>query len=188
MILKSDIRKTMLEKRKALSELDCMKLDDLLLIQFQKFDWSTVDCIGSFYPMELYNEPNTLLLTRYLKAIIPNLIIAYPKINIVDASMEFYQETESVLENKWGIPEPAPLNKVIPEQMDLILVPLLAFDEVGYRVGFGKGYYDRYFEKYDYSNQKMGISYFEASPKIEDTDHFDVPLSYCITPWNRYEF
>jgi len=187
-MLKSELRKTYLAKRESLTQSECIKLDDLLLIQLQKMDWSDVFCIGSFYPMDAHNEPNTLLFTRYLKAVIPNLSIAYPRIEASGNNMEFYEETESVIENKWGIQEPAPLNKVLPEQMDIILVPMLVFDKDGHRVGFGKGYYDRYFSKYDYVNPRVGISYFEPIPKIEDTDQFDVPLSHCITPWNRYEF
>jgi len=187
-MLKSDLRKTMLDRRKTLSEMDCIKLDDLLLIQFQKFDWSNIHFIGSFFPMENNNEPNTLLLTRFLKVFIPNLSIAYPRINEIDLSMEFYEETESLQLNKWGIHEPAPLNKILPEQMDLILVPLLGFDNNGNRVGYGKGFYDRYFDKYAYTNHRVGLSYFDPISKIEDTDQFDVPLTHCITPWNCYEF
>ena len=187
-MLKSDLRNIMLTKRKALSEKECVKLDDLLLIQFQKFNWNDISCVGSFYPMANTNEPNTILCTRYLKAIIPNMVIAYPKIDVVDNSMEFYEETESLIENKWGIQEPAPLIKVMPEQMDVILVPMLGFDCLGNRVGYGKGFYDKYFDKYAYSNHKIGLSLFEPIPKIEDTEQFDVPLTHCITPWNCYEF
>lgn len=187
-MLKSDLRKIMLEKRKGLSEMDCIKLDDLLLIQFQKFNWNDIYCIGSFYPIENNNEPNTLLLTRYLKAIIPTLSMAYPKINEHENSMEFYEETESTIENKWGIQEPIALNKVLPEQMDLILVPMLGFDMKGNRVGYGKGFYDKYFDKYAYSNNRVGLCYFDPISKIEDTEQFDVPLSHCITPWNCHEF
>jgi 5-formyltetrahydrofolate cyclo-ligase len=187
-MLKSELRKTYLAKRKALSQQECIKLDDLLLIQFQKMDWSDVFCVGSFYPMDAHNEPNTLLLTRYLKAVIPNLTIVYPRIDSSDNSMEFYEESESLIENKWGIQEPVPLSKVLPEQMDIILVPMLVFAKDGHRVGFGKGYYDRYFDKYAYTNPRVGISYFDPISKIEDTDQFDVPLTHCITPWNRYEF
>lgn len=187
-MFKANLRKTMLDKRKALSEKDCIKLDDLLLIQFQKFNWNEIACIGSFYPMAQTNEPNTILFTRYLKAIIPNMVIAYPKINEIEVSMEFYEETESLIENKWGILEPIPLIKVLPEQMDAILVPMLGFDSIGNRVGYGKGFYDKYFDKYAYSSYKIGLSFFDPIPKIEDTEHFDVPLSHCITPWNCYEF
>ena len=187
-MLKSDIRKLMLAKRKTLTQSECIKLDDLLLIQFQRLDWSDTYCVGSFFPMDHSNEPNSLLLATYLKAMIPGLTMAYPRINEEDSSMEFYAETDSLSENKWGIQEPLPLNKVKAEQIDTIIVPMLAFDEQGHRVGFGKGYYDRYFTRHPFAYKRVGISYFAPILKIEDTHQFDVPLTHCITPWNSYEF
>ena len=186
-MLKCECRQLMLSKRNALSTSECTKLDDLLLIQFQRLDWSKINCVGSFYPMESKNEPNTLLLTKFLKAILPEVAIAYPKIND-DNSMTFYAETNDLVENKWGIPEPMPVTEILIEQMDVILVPLICFDLLGQRVGFGKGYYDQYFGNHTGFVNKIGISYFEPIPKIEDTNQFDVPLSKCITPWKIYEF
>lgn len=186
-MLKSECRQLMLSKRSALSTSECTKLDDLLLVQFQRLNWSEINCVGSFYPLESKNEPNSLLLTKYLKAIFPALIIAYPKIN-EDNSMDFYAETNDLINNKWGIPEPIPTSIIYPDKVDAYLVPLLCFDLLGQRVGFGKGYYDQYFSKHSYFVQKIGISYFEPIPKIEDTNHFDVPLTKCITPWKIYEF
>ncbi len=187
-MLKSEARKLFLSKRKALSMSDCLKLDDLLLIQFQRFNLSNVNLLGSFYPMDAYNEPNVLLLVKYLKAVNPILEFAYPKIQQDDCSMDFFAETETLSENKWGIKEPIPLNKILPSQLDAILVPLLGFDLTGHRVGFGKGYYDRFFENYPKSHLRVGISYFEPIPKLVDTQQFDVPLTHCITPWHIYEF
>lgn len=186
-MLKSECRQLMLSKRSALSTSECTKLDDLLLIQFQRLDWSGINCVGSFYPLESKNEPNSLLLTKYLKAMFPNVTIAYPKIN-EDNSMDFYVETNDLIENKWGIPEPIPTSIIYPEKLEAYLVPLLCFDLLGHRVGFGKGYYDQYFSKHPNFVPKIGISYFEPIPKIEDTNHFDVPLTKCITPWKIYEF
>jgi 5-formyltetrahydrofolate cyclo-ligase len=102
--------------------------------------------------------------------------------------MSFYTETETVATNKWGIAEPLPFNLVEPSNIDTILVPLIGFDQVGHRIGFGKGFYDRYFENYPAERNRIGISYFEPIPKIEDTHEFDVPLTHCITPSNSYEF
>jgi 5-formyltetrahydrofolate cyclo-ligase len=187
-MLKSEARKLYLEKRKALTPNECLKLDDLLLIQLQRMDWSNVCCVGNFFPMESQNEPNSLLLAKYLHAILPGLTLAYPRIQANGNEMDFYAETDTLSENKWGIQEPLPLNKVLPQQMDAILVPLLCFDQRGQRIGFGKGYYDRYFELYPKQHLRIGISYFEPIANIQDTHQFDVPLTHCITPWNIYEF
>ena len=96
--------------------------------------------------------------------------------------------TKNIIENKWGIIEPLPIHKIGIESMEALLVPLLGFDTFGQRVGFGKGYYDRYFENNTNACLRIGISYFEPIPKLEDTHQFDVPLTHCITPSNIYEF
>ena len=187
-MLKSEARNLLLKKRKLLTEADCIKLDDLLLIQFQKLDWINVRCIGSFYPLEHQNEPNALLLIKYLKFIIPDLKVAYPKVNMGDMTMDFYEESDRTTQNKWGIQEPIPHHLLFPEALDAVMVPLIGFDVSGHRIGFGKGFYDKYFARCIHSPKRIGISYFEPIPNIEDTHEFDVPLTQCITPWNRYEF
>jgi 5-formyltetrahydrofolate cyclo-ligase len=185
---KSEARQFFLNQRKSLSQLACIKLDDLLLIQFQRFNWSNMSCIGNFYPIEKQNEPNSILLSTYLKYILPNVKMAYPRILQQGTEMEFFEETEEFTENKWGITEPLPLHKILISEMDAVLVPLLGFDLTGHRIGFGKGYYDRYFEQNAKHCLRIGISYFDPIPKIEDTHQFDVPLTHCITPSNIYEF
>lgn len=185
---KSEARHYFNHKRKALSISDCLKLDDLLLIQFQRFNWAPFNCIGNFYPLDKQNEPNSLLLAKYVKLIIPGLKMAYPRILQDGIHMDFFEETEEFTENKWGIIEPLPIHKITIEQMDVILVPLLGFDTTGHRIGYGKGFYDRYFENNTNKGLRIGISYFEPIPKLEDTNQFDVPLTHCITPSNIYEF
>ena len=187
-MLKSDARKELLKKRKALTESDCIKLDDLLLIQLQKMDWSSTRILGSFYPSDAHAEPNSLLLVKFLKFYIPELVVLYPVIHEKDATMEFYEETEELLVNQWGIHEPIPNKLYAPEQIDTFLVPLIGFDQSGHRIGYGKGYYDRYFARTGNSVKRIGLSYFEPMAIFEDTHQFDVPLSHCITPWNNYEF
>jgi 5-formyltetrahydrofolate cyclo-ligase len=187
-MLKSVARKELLAKRKLLTESDCMKLDDLLLIQLQKMDWSSTQILGSFYPMENQSEPNSMLLVKYLQYSIPDLKVAYPIVNASDYSMDFYIETDTLQVNQWGIQEPLPFNILQPEQLDTLLVPLIGFDLTGQRIGFGKGFYDRYFSRCVKTVKRIGVSYFEPLPNIQDTHQFDVPLTHCITPWNNYEF
>lgn len=187
-MLKSDARKELLAKRKALTESDCIKLDDLLLIQLQKMNWSSTRILGSCYPSDAHAEPNSLLLVKFLKFYIPAIEIVYPVIQDNDASMEFYAETDELNLNKWGIHEPIPSKLYSPEQIDTFLVPLIGFDQSGHRIGYGKGYYDRYFARVAPNTKRIGLSYFEPMANFEDTHQFDVPLSHCITPWNNYEF
>jgi 5-formyltetrahydrofolate cyclo-ligase len=187
-MFKNEARKYLLNKRQNLSLIDCVKWDDLLLIQFQRLDWSTTTIMGSFYPMEKHNEPNTILLTSYLQKFIPDLIIAYPVIDPTTQTMEFYKTTDKLHINTLGIYEPIKQYRIPNKDINTFLVPLLGFDLDGHRIGFGKGYYDRYFSTCNHQHLRIGISYFDPIPKLVDTHEFDVPLTHCITPWNSYEF
>ena len=187
-MLKSDARKELLAKRKNLTASECLKWDDLLLIQFQKINFSNVHTVANFYPLESHNEPNSLLFTRYLKLMIPGIQMVYPVVNSVNATINFYNESEEILFNDWGIAEPASTEMVEPSSIDAVIVPLIGFDIRGQRIGYGKGFYDKYFENYPQHRPRIGVSYFEPLSNIQDTHEFDVPLTHCITPWNSYEF
>ena len=187
-MLKSEARNLLLAKRKNLTSADCLKWDDLLLIQFQKLNWSNVTCVANFYPLEHHNEPNSLLFAKYLKTMVPGIRIVYPVVEASTHSMQFYEETETIVYNTWGIAEPVATHKVVPISIDAVIVPLIGFDNRGHRIGFGKGFYDKYFENYPLNRPRIGVSYFEPISNIQDTHEFDVPLTHCITPWNSYEF
>jgi 5-formyltetrahydrofolate cyclo-ligase len=62
----------------------------------------------------------------------------------------------------------------------MVLVPLLAFDRQGFRVGYGKGFYDRFLQ--NLSTLKIGLSFFDADEDIDDVHAYDIQLDQCITP------
>jgi 5-formyltetrahydrofolate cyclo-ligase len=70
----------------------------------------------------------------------------------------------------------------------MVLIPLLAFDQTGQRVGYGKGYYDRFLANCRPDCIKTGLSFFPAEDKITDTNTFDIAMDFCITPDKIYEF
>ncbi len=187
---KDQLRAIYKTKRVSISETEKLKLDDLLLIQFQSFDFTEIRNLFAYWPIEEHSEPNVELMARYLRFMLPEIQIAYPQTNSSDFSMQaiLTNEDTEFKTNNWGITEPIG-NVAIPNgQLDLIFIPLLAFDQNGYRVGFGKGYYDRYLVDCKPEAIKMGFSYFEPVSQITDTNQFDVPLNYCITPQHIYEF
>jgi 5-formyltetrahydrofolate cyclo-ligase len=187
---KNQLRVLYKNKRNDISATEKLKLDDLLLIQFQHFDLSGIQSLFSYWPMEDHSEPNVELMARYLRLIIPEIKIAYPVINDSDVSMKAIVSDEftDFKKNKLGILEPIGTGILLPQELDLIFIPLLAFDKKGFRVGFGKGYYDRFLVNCKKETVKIGFSYFEPLDHISDTNQFDVPLNYCITPQHIYEF
>ncbi|MEM8927475.1 MAG: 5-formyltetrahydrofolate cyclo-ligase [Bacteroidota bacterium] len=90
--------------------------------------------------------------------------------------------------NALGIPEPVGGIEISENQLEVVFLPLLAFDLKGNRVGYGGGYYDTFLKKCSPKTLKIGLSFFEAVNQIEDIDENDVPLDYCVTPKKIYEF
>ena len=70
---------------------------------------------------------------------------------------------------------------------DVMLVPLLAYDNQKNRLGYGKGFYDRFLEKCHSKTIFIGLSLFEPEESIP-IEKTDVPLNFCITPKNIYTF
>jgi 5-formyltetrahydrofolate cyclo-ligase len=101
-----------------------------------------------------------------------------------------YLLTDNVLliENQWGIPEPADGLEVGIEKIDVVFLPLLAFDSRGHRVGYGMGYYDTLLSGCRKDVVKVGLSMFEAAPNIVDLHDGDIAMDYCITPEKVYNF
>ena len=92
------------------------------------------------------------------------------------------------LTNKYGITEPKEGEIVSPAVLDLVFVPLLVADKQGYRVGYGKGFYDKFLSNTSTNTVLVGISYFEPIDAISDVNEFDIPLDLLITPNSIHEF
>ena len=189
-MLKKEARKIYKEKRKAPTAVQRMKLDDLLLIQFQQLQLPFLSSVLSFYPIEEHNEINTFLITDYLQFKNPHLQIAYPKTDTVHNTMQAIScnEDTDFEKNGYNIYEPVTCEIIEPQLLDVVLIPMLVFDKRGYRVGYGKGYYDRFLQECNADCLKIGLNYFEAEEVIEDANEYDVPLDFCITPQKVYAF
>jgi 5-formyltetrahydrofolate cyclo-ligase len=93
-----------------------------------------------------------------------------------------------LVKNRWGIPEPAEGIEVPAEKIDLVFLPLLAFDLAGHRVGYGRGFYDNFLANCRRDVIKVGLSLFEAEAQISDINPRDIAMNYCLTPNTIYEF
>lgn len=189
-MLKKEARKIYNQKRQEVNYSDKLKWDDLILINFQTIDMPFLDTVFSFYPMEDRNEVNVFIITDYLHFRNPNLQICYPKMAIKEPNMEAVAcHADTIFEaNEINILEPLEKEIIDPQDIDLVIVPLLVCDVKGNRVGYGKGYYDRYLSRCRDNCIKVGVSYFEPIAQVKDANEFDVPLNFCITPQKAYVF
>jgi len=189
-ISKATLRSTYKRRRKALTDKDRLKLDDLILIQFQKLILHDVHAVLSYWPIKSHYEINTLPITDYLSFKIPGLRVCFPKTDFAQTKLQAIEvEKETSFEmNHAGIGEPTTGELIYPEELDMVFVPMLAYDKKGFRVGYGKGFYDRYLQMCRRNVIKVGFSYFEPEEAIPEVNEFDIPLNLAITPQSIYEF
>ena len=189
-ISKATLRNTYKQRRKAITDKDRLKLDDLILIQFQKLILHDVHAVLSYWPIKSHYEINTLPITDYLSFKIPGLRVCFPKTDFAQTKLQAIEvEKETSFEmNHAGIGEPTTGELIYPEELDMVFVPMLAYDKKGFRVGYGKGFYDRYLQMCRRNVIKVGFSYFEPEEAIPEVNEFDIPLNLAITPQSIYEF
>ncbi len=183
-MLKSELRKIYREKRSLLTAKERNIMDDLLLIQFQKLAIPAIQVLMSYSPSDKHDEPNTYLFSTFLEHMMPGLQTCYPVTDFDNLTMKaiLVNEETEFHQNKYGIEEPADGFDIDPKEIDLVFIPMLICDSKGYRVGFGKGFYDRFLPLCREDVIKIGFSYFEPVETISDTHQFDIPLNFCITP------
>ena len=189
---KEDLRFLFKQKRSKLTDQMKLKFDDLLLFQFQKLSINIPPNIMSYIIKEDSNEYDPQYIIDYCSFKNLDINISFPVILKDIYSTEMNAMTASYgnkfITNSYGIPEPTQGNKIKPELIDMVIVPLLYFDKSGNRVGYGKGYYDRFLKKCRKDCLKIGFSYFPPEEPIEDINEFDVPLDYGICPDTIHEF
>ena len=161
-----------------LSQRVCKQLDKLNIWKLKNYH--------IFISISKYNELDTSFIINKLKSEKKNIIV--PKISNNElVHIAINDKTEFSI-NEYDIEEPNNGNSFIIENLDLIFIPLLAYDLEGHRVGYGMGYYDKFLKLTNKSSLKIGLSFFDPINKIQDIDDNDVKLDYCITPTQVHKF
>ncbi len=187
---KQELRKIYLEKRLQLSETEYQNLNLALLQQFMQIDFSGITAVHLFLPMLRTKEPNTWLMIKYLQKEHPNINRVFPKADFKQKKLINFLEDKDLIiaENKFGIPEPISGNQFYIDKNSMVIVPLLAFDLTGNRVGYGGGFYDRFLAGCRLGTQFIGLSFFEPVDLVNDADELDVQLHQCLTPKKTWKF
>ena len=189
---KIELRKHYLSKRKAIpAEEMAIKSQQITDLFFQNFELSEVKNLHIFLPIIKQNEIDTWLIIKYLQQNFSEINIIISKIISESFELENYPfNKENLIENHWGILEPSGENqeKILPEQINLVIIPLLIFDKNGNRVGYGKGFYDRFLQQCKNQSLKVGLCLEEPIETIEDVNEFDIKMDFCITSTKIYKF
>tara|TARA_B100000963_G_C22614231_1_gene666481 strand:+ start:1710 stop:2276 length:567 start_codon:yes stop_codon:yes gene_type:complete len=141
-----------------------------------------------FLPIEKKKEVDTSPIINILTGKQKQVVIS--KSNFKDFSLTNYiLDDDVILEfNNYGIPEPRNGKKIKTDLIDVVFIPLLAFDKSGNRVGYGKGFYDRFLKELPEKTIKIGLSFFPQEHMLDGIEKHDVKMNYCVTPNDVFTF
>ena len=184
---KSEIRKVYLKKKELLTETEVQSLSEKIFENFLfQFDLKENQKVHCFLSIPEKGEVDTSSFLNYFfdnktRVFVPKIV----KGKLI--ALEINKETP-LIENSWGIKEPAGNEDCGLKDFELIVTPLLYADQFGNRVGYGKGFYDRFFSEINPTAVKVGVSFFPPVENVEDVSEFDVPLNYLVTPTEVLSF
>ncbi|WP_296378596.1 5-formyltetrahydrofolate cyclo-ligase [Winogradskyella sp.] len=184
---KGEIRKKHKALREKLSENQIEDKSLAIANQLLQLDIWNHTFYHIFLPIEEQKEVNTEYILNILAGKDKNIVVS--KSNFEDYSMSHFLLTDNTTlkKNDYNIPEPVDGIPISSQQIDIVFVPLLGFDTKGSRVGYGKGFYDRFLSECKPETLKIGLSFFDTEEEIE-VEKNDVRLNYCVTPKKVFRF
>ena len=141
-----------------------------------------------FLPITEHKEVNTEFILHLLSGKDKEIVISKADFETRNMTHFLLTDNTKIQKNKYNIPEPLNGLEVPTDKIEVVFVPLLAFDKTGHRVGYGKGFYDQFLSGCKAEVIKVGLSFFEAEENIADVFENDVKLDFCVTPKGIYKF
>ncbi len=184
MVSKSELRKVYLEKRIFLSEEEYELRSRLVRENFLRtYSVSSYESLHVFLPIAERKEVNTWLIIHEVRKRNPDIRIYVSKSLKNGVLHHFLLEEDTRLRvSPWGIPEPDGHDPIALNHVDIVLVPLIISDRSGNRIGYGKGYYDRFLGEVSCTH-KVGLTLSPPLDRIQYAEDHDVRLSSCIGPY-----
>lgn len=185
---KAQLRKTYKQKRQELSSETIEEFSLQIANRIINLPIWHLSFYHVFLSIVEHKEINTDFILSILSGKDKNIVIS--KSNFSTGNLTHFLLTDNTIikKNHYNIPEPMDGIEIPSQKIELVFVPLLAFDIQGHRVGYGKGFYDKFLAECKPETIKIGLSFFEAETKIEGIFEADIPLDYCITPKQVYKF
>lgn len=167
------------------------EIDDLSLIITNKllelpiWDFSYYHTFLSIVEL---NEINSDFILNILAGKDKHIVISKTDFKTVSMINYLLTDATKIKKSAYNIPEPVDGIEIAHNKIEVAFIPLLAFDKIGNRVGYGKGFYDVFLSQCKPETIKIGVSFFEAEDYIEGILKTDIPLDYCVTPKTVYKF
>ena len=173
---KQELRRVIREKKRAMTQEEILTASALLAEQFyQTPQYKNAKTIYGYLP---YNqEVRTVPMLR--QALLDGKKVAVPKVYGDEMRFIYMEDLEKTATGYAGIPEPIADEPVAHDPTALVLMPGLAFDPEGHRIGYGGGFYDKFLAK-EPNHPTLALCYdFQMMEKLE-TEEFDIPVDQVL--------
>lgn len=191
-MLKKELRQKYKTLRKEISENELEEMSLAIANKLLKLPIWEKNFFHIFLPITEHKEVNTEFILHLLSGKDKEIIISKSDFESKKMTHFLLTDNTKIKKNQYNIPEPVDgpeaSGEVPSNKIEVVFVPLLAFDKKGHRVGYGKGFYDNFLYECKPETIKIGLSLFEAEEIIEDVFENDVKLDYCVTPNLIYSF
>ena len=187
-MIKKELRQKYKELRQQLSENEIEEWSLQIANQLIRLDIWQHSFYHLFLPIESQKEINTEYILQVLAGKDKNIVLSKSDFSTREMTHFLLTDNTTIKKNAYDIPEPIDGLEVPVSKIDVVFVPLLAFDEKGNRVGYGKGFYDKFLSECKPEILKIGLSFFESEDSISDVLHTDIQLDLCVTPTKVYNF
>lgn len=187
-MIKKEVRQKYKELRQNLSEENIEEWSLQIANQLIRLDIWQHSFYHLFLPIERQKEINTEYILQVLAGKDKNIVLSKSDFFTREMTHFLLTDNTTIKKNAYDIPEPIDGLEVPVSKIDVVFVPLLAFDEKGNRVGYGKGFYDKFLAECKPEILKIGVSFFESEKVISDVLNTDIQLDLCVTPTKVYNF
>ncbi|MCB0381796.1 MAG: 5-formyltetrahydrofolate cyclo-ligase [Psychroserpens sp.] len=185
---KTELRKAYKLRRNHLTEDDVEDLSLKIANQTLALPIWDFNFYHVFLSITEKKEVNTDYILNILSGKDKHIVVSKSDFSTREMSHYLLTDSTKIKKNALHIPEPMDGISIANDQIEVVFIPLLAFDESGHRVGYGKGFYDKFLKKCKPETIKIGLSFFASEQHISDLFEGDIRLDYCVTPQHIYKF
>lgn len=177
---KKRLRKKLLNRRKAIPEDEYQAASATIIAKVNQLpEFKRAETVHCYVSMNDRGEVDTHKLIRQLFSLGKRVVVPITHFEDGTLSHVILTSFEELKENKWGVLEPSGGEPIAPRELDLVLVPMVGGDERGNRIGYGKGFYDRFLS--EVSCPKVGLIFEQNIVERLPVNEFDVALDKIIT-------
>lgn len=187
-MFKKDLRKKYKALRQQLSEAQIEDKSLAIANRLLQLDIWNHTYFHLFLTIEEQKEVDTEFVLQILAGKDKEIVVAKCDFDTLAMTHFLLTDNTKFQKNQYNIFEPVDGIEVPPSKLDVVFVPLLAYDSNGNRVGYGKGFYDKFLSHCKEEVIKVGLSFFEPEESITDVSPNDIRLDYCVTPETIHKF